>query len=63
MAGNHVSMGSYEEDLQRLKAEERGKQMAYRAKMVLAWILLLLILALIFSGFEIEDFMKPDERY
>jgi polar amino acid transport system permease protein len=69
MAGNHVSMGSYEEDLQRLKAEERGKQMAYRAKMVLAWILLLLILALIFSGFEIDlgftqiKFIKLDSEF
>ncbi len=69
MAGDHVSMGSYEEDLQRLKAEERGKQMAYRAKMVLAWILLLLILALIFSGFEIDlgftqiKFIKLDSEF
>ena len=69
MAGDRVSMGSYEEDLQRLKAEERGKQMAYRAKMVLAWILLLLILALIFSGFEIDlgftqiKFIKLDSEF
>ena len=69
MAGDRVSMGSYEEDLQRLKAEERGKQMAYRAKMVLAWILLLLILALIFSGFEIDlgftqiKFIKLDPEF
>ena len=69
MAGDHISMGSYEEDLQRLKAEERGKQMAYRAKMVLAWILLLLILALIFSGFEIDlgftqiKFIKLDSEF
>ena len=69
MAGDHVSMGSYEEDLQRLLAEERGKRMAYRAKMVLAWILLLLILALIFSGFEIDlgftqiNFIKLDPEF
>jgi polar amino acid transport system permease protein len=54
MAGDHVSTGSYEGDLQRLKAEERGKQMAYRAKMVLSWIFLLLVLGLIFSGLEID---------
>src|SRR3990172_838744 len=54
MAAEKVSMGSYEDYLQRLLAEERGKQMAHRAKMALAWIGLLLILALIFSGFEIN---------
>ncbi len=69
MAGDHVSMGSHEEDLQRLLAEERGKQMAYRAKMALAWIGLLLILALIFSGFEIDlgftqiKFIKLDSEF
>lgn len=69
MAGDHISMGSYEEDLQRLKAEERGEQMAYRAKMVFAWILMLLILALIFSGFEIDlgftqiKFIKLDSEF
>jgi len=54
MAADKVSMGSYEDYLQRLLAEERGKQMVHRAKMALAWIGLLLILALIFSGFEIN---------
>ena len=54
MAAEKVSMGSYEDYLQRLLAEERGKQMAHRVKMALAWIGLLLILALIFSGFEIN---------
>ncbi len=69
MATDNVSMGSYEEDLQRLLAEERGKRMAYRAKMALAWILLLLILALIFSGFEIDlgfaqiNFIKLDPEF
>ena len=54
MAADNVSKGSYEEDLRRLIAEERGKRMAYRAKMMLAWVGLLLILALIFSGLEIN---------
>ena len=54
MAADNVSIGSYEEDLQRILAEERGKKMAYRAKMALSWIGLLLILALIFSGIEIN---------
>lgn len=54
MAADKFSMGSYEENLQRLLAEERGKQLAQRAKITLSWIGLLLILALIFSGFEIN---------
>ena len=54
MATDNVSIGSYEEDLQRLLAEERGKKAAYRTKMVLSWIGLLLLLALIFSGLEID---------
>jgi polar amino acid transport system permease protein len=54
MAADKVSMGSYEEDLRRLMAEERGKRIAYRAKMTLAWVGLLLLLALIFSGLEIN---------
>jgi polar amino acid transport system permease protein len=54
MAPDNVSIGSYEEDLQRLLAEERGKKAAYRTKMVLSWVGLLLALALIFSGFEIN---------
>ena len=54
MAADNVSIGSYEEDLQRILAEERGKKMAYRVKMALSWIGLLLILALVFSGIEIN---------
>jgi polar amino acid transport system permease protein len=54
MATENVSTGSYEEDLQRILAEERGKKIAYQVKMVLSWIGLLLILVLIFSGLEIN---------
>jgi polar amino acid transport system permease protein len=54
MAADNVSIGSYEEDLQRILAEERGKKIAYQVKLVLSWIGLLLILALIFSGLEIN---------
>ena len=54
MAADNVSIGSYEEDLKRILAEERGKKMAYRVKMALSWIGLLLILALVFSGIEIN---------
>ena len=54
MEVDNISIGSYEEDLQRLLAEERGKRMANRIKLVLSWIGLLLMLALVFSGFEIN---------
>jgi polar amino acid transport system permease protein len=54
MAKGNISIGSYEEDLQRLRAEERGKRIAHRTKLVLSWIGLLLLLALLFSGFEID---------
>jgi polar amino acid transport system permease protein len=54
MAADNVSIGSYEEDLKRILAEERGKKIAYRVKMALSWIGLLLMLALIFSGLEIN---------
>jgi polar amino acid transport system permease protein len=54
MAADNVSIGSYEDDLKRILAEERGKRMADRAKMVLSWIGLLLLLALVFSGIEIN---------
>jgi polar amino acid transport system permease protein len=54
MANDKVSIGSYEEDLQRLMAEERGKKAAYRTKMALSWGGLLLLLALVFSGLEIN---------
>ncbi|UCH60639.1 MAG: amino acid ABC transporter permease [Anaerolineales bacterium] len=54
MAANKVSIGSYEEDLQRLLAEERGQELAQRVKMVLAWIVLLLVLALLFSGLDVN---------
>jgi polar amino acid transport system permease protein len=69
MATKNVSIGSYEEDLQRLLAEERGKKAAYRTKMVLSWIGLLLALALIFSGLEINlgftqiKFIKLDPEF
>ncbi len=54
MAKGNKSVGSYEEDLQRLRAEERGARMAHRTKMAFSWIALLLILVLIFSGLEID---------
>jgi len=54
MGPDNVSIGSYEEDLKRLLAEERGKKAAYRTRMVLSWIGLLLVLAFIFSGVEIN---------
>ena len=54
MATENTSTGSYEEDLQRILAEERGKKIAHQVKMVLSWVGLLLILALIFSGLEIN---------
>jgi polar amino acid transport system permease protein len=69
MAVDNVSIGSYEEDLKRILAEERGKRMAYRAKMALSWIGLLFILALIFSGIEINlgftqiKFIKLDPEF
>ncbi|MGD8454976.1 MAG: amino acid ABC transporter permease [Anaerolineales bacterium] len=69
MATDNVSIGSYEEDLQRLLAEERGKKVAYRTKMVLSWIGLLLVLGLVFSGLEINlgftqiEFIKLDPEF
>jgi polar amino acid transport system permease protein len=69
MAADKVTLDSYEEDLQRILTKERAKQMAYRAKMVLSWIGLLLILALLFSGFEINlgftqiNFIKLDPEF
>jgi len=69
MAADKVTLDSYEEDLQRILAKERAKRMAYRAKMVLSWIGLLLILALLFSGFEINlgftqiNFIKLDPEF
>lgn len=69
MATDNVSIGSYEEDLQRLLAEERGKKAAYRTKMVLSWIGLLLVLGLVFSGLEINlgftqiKFIKLDPEF
>lgn len=69
MAGDYVSMSSSEEDLRRLQAEERGEQIAYRTKMVLSWILLLMVLGLIFSGIEIDlgftqiKFIKLDPEF
>ena len=54
MATDNISIGSYEEDLRRILAEERGRQFAYRVKMALSWIGLLLILGLVFSGIEIN---------
>ena len=52
MEVDNVSIGSYEEDLRRILAEERGKKIAHRTKMVLSWIGLLLLLGLVFSGLE-----------
>jgi len=54
MAADNDSIGSYEEDLRRILAKERSKTIAYRVKMALSWIGLLLILTLIFSGIEIN---------
>ncbi len=54
MAADNGSIGSYEEDLRRILAKERSKTIAYRVKMALSWIGLLLILTLIFSGIEIN---------
>jgi polar amino acid transport system permease protein len=54
MAPDNVSIGSYEEDLKRLMAEERGKKAAYRTKMIISWIGLLLVLSLVFSGIEVN---------
>jgi polar amino acid transport system permease protein len=54
MANDNVSIGSYEEDLQRLIAEGQGEKAAYRTRMALSWVGLLLALALVFSGIEIN---------
>ena len=68
-AADNVSIGSYEEDLQRLLAEERGKRLAHQFKLALSWVGLLLLLALVFSGIRINlgnaqiKFIKLDPEF
>jgi polar amino acid transport system permease protein len=69
MEPDNVSIGSYEEDIKRLMAEERGRKVAYRTKMIFSWIGLLLLLAVVFSGIEINlgftqiKFIKLDPNF
>lgn len=63
------SLNPFEEDLKRILAEERGKQIAYRTKIVISWIVLLAILILLFSGLVIDlgftqiKFIKMDPEF
>lgn len=44
----------YEEDLKRLLNEAHRKQVNYRTKLLISWIALMAVLALIFSGIEVD---------
>ncbi len=50
MATQSENAEIYDKDLQRLLAKERLAQQAYRTKLVLSWMVLLFILAFVFSG-------------
>jgi polar amino acid transport system permease protein len=69
MSSHSHSQNPYESDLQRILAEERGKKAANRVKSVVSWIILLLLLALVFSGIEINfgfidiNFIKLDPEF
>jgi polar amino acid transport system permease protein len=44
----------FEEDLKRILDEEHKKQVNYRTKLLVSWIALMAVLALIFSGIELD---------
>jgi polar amino acid transport system permease protein len=44
----------YEEDLKRILGEEHKKQVNYRTKLLVSWIGLMAVLALMFSGLEVD---------
>ena len=50
---NHPA-NSFEEDLKRILNEEHKKQLEYRAKLLFSWIGLMAVLALLFSGLEVN---------
>lgn len=54
MTTNSSPINSFEEDLKRILDEEHKKKVNYRTKLLVSWIALMAVLALLFSGLEIN---------
>lgn len=54
MTTERSPVNPFEEDLKRILDEEHKKQVKYRTKLLVSWIGLMAVLALIFSGIELD---------
>ena len=54
MTTNSPPINSFEDDLKRILDEEHKNKVNYRTKLLVSWIALMAVLALVFSGLEID---------
>ena len=54
MTTNRSPINPFEEDLKRIRDEERKKHQTYRAKLLTSWAALMALLVILFSGIELD---------